>query len=113
MRGARCKQSHILHEDGIYPTLLQLLQEAARVLQFVVVDDGVDGDVDLSPKLVGIAAKFGNVGYAVARRRSGAKALGTDIHSIGTVIDSGDAALQILGGSQQFQWSRHLISSIL
>ena len=53
--GERREQCHILNEDGIYPTLLQLLQQLAGSLQLVVVDDGVDGDIDLSLELMGVA----------------------------------------------------------
>lgn len=79
------------------------MDELAGCLELVVVDDGVDGDVDLGTILMGIAAERTDVVDAVACRHTGAKLLGTDIDGIGTMVDGCDAALQILGRCQQFK----------
>ena len=107
--GERREQCHILNEDGIYPTLLQLVEQLAGGLQLVVVDDGVDGDIDLSLELMGVAAQLGNIGHAVASSSTGTEALRTNIDSIGTVVDGSLTTLQVLSRSQQFEFSHHLL----
>ena len=52
---------HVLHEDGIDAYRPELVDEAERVIEFIVVDNGIHSDVDLRPKLMGIAAQLGDV----------------------------------------------------
>ena len=47
--------SHVLYEEGISPYPLELFHEPSGVFQLVIVDDGVDGNIDFGTKLMGIA----------------------------------------------------------
>ena len=96
---------HILHEDGIDAYRLELVDEAKRVVEFIVVDDGVHRDVDLRIKLMRIAAQLGDVVNRVAGCHTSAEAVGTDINSISTVVDGSHATSQVLGWCQQFDGS--------
>ena len=115
------QESHILNENSIDTNLGELVEQAVGVVQLLVVDDGIDGDVDLGPKRMGKAAEFGNIGHAVARSSARTKSRSADVDGIRTVIDGGFAAFQVLGRSQQFKLYHpyllsliyHLISSIL
>ena len=97
-----------MNKNSIDANFGEFVEQAAGILQFIVVDDGVNGDVDLSRVLMGIAAKFGNIGHAVTSRSTCAKARCTNIYSVGTMIDGGLATLQILGRSQQFKFCHPL-----
>ena len=102
-----------MHQNGIDVSVSQFGQQLSRIVELVVVDNGVDRHVDLRLELVGIVAQSGNVVDAVACRSTGAEALCPDVDGIGAVINGRYATLQILGWSQQFQRAYHSISSML
>ena len=104
------KESHILHQNGIDTYLRQLVEQAVGSFQLIVVNYGVDRDIDLRLKLMGIAAELGNVGHAVAGIGACTKAWGSDVNSVGTMVNGCLAALQILGWRQQFEFC-HLLRS--
>ena len=95
------QHGHILHEDGIDASGREFVKQLTRCLQLIVVDDGVDSDVDLGAILMGIAAELADVVDAVACRHTSTKLMGTNIDGIGTMVNGGNATLQILG--QQFK----------
>ena len=78
----------------------QLFKQLLGIRQFVIVDDRINGDVDLRIKLMGIAAQLGDVIDAVASGGTGAKMRSTYINGVGTVVYCRDATLQILCGCQ-------------
>ena len=102
-RQVHLQDSHILNQDGIHPGFVKLVYQTPGSLQLVIIDNGVDGDKNLHPELVGIRTELADVVNAVARRCPGTKARCPDIDGICTVVDSSETTLQILGRCQQFQ----------
>jgi hypothetical protein len=102
-----------LYEDGIGASLFKFFQELTGVVELVIVDDSVDRDIDLRPKGMGITAELGNVGDRVACCHPGPETGSPNINGISTVVDSRDAACEILGRSQQFYLSHKLDFGVL
>ena len=63
---------------------------------------GVDRCKHLDGKLMGVQTKGPDIVERIACCHPCAKAFRTDIDGIGTVVDSRDSALQVLGRCQQF-----------
>ena len=63
----------------------------------MIVEDSIECHIDAYTKSVGIAAKFSNVLHTVAGCRTGAKAGGTQIHGIRTVVHGGLSAGEVAG----------------
>jgi len=76
------------------------MQQQTGVVQFVVIDNGVDRDLDLRSKLMGIMAKRTDVVNTVACCRPGTETRCTNINGIGTMVNGRDATFQILRRSQ-------------
>ena len=103
MRGERRKQCHILDEHGVDADAGQLVYQLVGGFQFVVEEDGVDGDVHFGHELVGIATEGGDVVHAVACCRPSTELRCSDVNGVSAVVDGGDAAFQVLGGCQQLK----------
>ena len=99
---AHGERGHVLHQQGIDASLSQFGHQLLHGLQLFLVDDGVDGDIDLGTILMGIAAQGPDVGYRVAGRRAGTEAVGPDIHSIGPMTDGSHATFKVLGRCEKF-----------
>lgn len=63
------EESHVLHEQRVDAYRRQPPDESHGLVELLVVDDGIDGDVDLCAKLMGIVAKARYVVGTVACRR--------------------------------------------
>ena len=105
MRGERIlllqfEDGHVLNKDGIGTGLLEILKEAAQIVELVVVDDGVDRDIDLCAEGMGIVAELADIVDTIANRSTGTEARGTDIDGIGTVVDGRHTIFKILGGGK-------------
>ena len=100
------QHGHILHEDGIDTGIPEVSQQLTGVVELIVVDYGIDRDVDLGPKLMGIAAQLADVIDAVACCHTGTKAAGTDVDGVGPVVDVSNATLQVLGRCQQLKFTQ-------
>ena len=83
------------------------MDHALGLLQLVVAEDGVEGDVDRHIIYMGEIAECADVVKRVASRGACAEFGSTDIDSIGAMQDGLSAARQILGRSQQFDTSSH------
>ena len=107
MKGYRwtihAQNAHVLHEDGIDTGIPEVGQQPTGVVELIVVDYGIDRDVDFGPKLMGIAAQLADVIDAVACCHTGTKTAGTDVDGVGPVVDGSNATLQVLGRCQQFK----------
>ena len=88
--------SHILYKNGIDMSLLQILQEMAHIVEFIIIDDGVDGDIDLYAKGMRIVAEFPDIIDTIAHSSPGTKTRGANRHGISTMIDGCDAIFKIL-----------------
>ena len=90
------KNSHVLHEDGIDANLSQLLKQLADILKFMIIENGIHRDIDLRTEGVRIITETMDVIDCITHGSTGSKTRGSDIDSIGTVINGCHAALQIL-----------------
>ena len=96
------QQPHILQDQRIGAGLVHLPGELAGALDFVIAQDGVEGDENLGMEAVGIRGEALNVGHRVAGAVAGAELGAADIHGIGTVFDGLDADI---GGTQRVRGS--------
>ena len=96
------QQCHILNQDGIGTSILQVEKKTTSSLQLMIVENGVDRDVNTHTVTMRILAKLANVIGTVAYCSTSTKLTGTNIDGIGSMVDSSHAALQILGRCQQF-----------
>ena len=60
------EEGHVLHQNGINLDISQLLKKLAGGLQLVVVDNGIDGYIDLGLELAGVVTQLGNVSNTIA-----------------------------------------------
>ena len=93
------EDGHILHQDGIHTSLAQFAQQLAGGIQFLVIDNGIDGDIDLRAEAMGIVTKLTNIIDAVAYSCSRSKTGSTDIDCISPMVYGSYATGQILGRS--------------
>jgi len=96
------QQAHVLHDQGIGARVVELPGQASRLLQFIVAQDGVEGDEDLGEIAVGMRGQACDVADVVAGTGPSAEGRAADIHRVGAVIDRLDAEIGVLGGSEQF-----------
>ena len=91
---------HILNQDGISSCIGQISKQLTGGLQLIIVDNGIDGDIDLRTEKMGVIAEFANVVDTIAYRCPGTEARCADIDGICSMIDGSDAIFQILGGGK-------------
>ena len=94
--------AHILHDEGIGADAVELADEAFGFAQFVVVEQGVEGDVDAGVEAVGQVDESGQVVEAVTGGRAGTESGSPDVDGIGPVKDCLLPDFGILGRGQQF-----------
>jgi hypothetical protein len=97
------QDSHILHQDSIYSSLLQFANQLLGCSQLIVKDYRIDSHIDTSLKLVGILTKLTNVVDTIANSSTGSESGSPNIDGIGTMVNGSNTTLQILGWSQQFK----------
>ena len=97
------EQGHILHQHRIHANLRQLANQLTSRFQLIIENNGVYGNVDLSTILMSILAQAGNVLNTIAGSCPRPKTMCTNVDSIGTMINGGNTAFQILGRRQQFE----------
>ena len=99
---SQLQQCHILNQDGIGTSILQVEKKTTSSLQFMIVENGVDRDINSHTVSMRILAKLADVVSTVAYGSTSTKLTGTNIDGIGAMVDSSHAALQVLGRCQQF-----------
>ena len=99
---SQLQQCHILNQDGIGTSILQVEKKTTSSLQFMIVENGVDRDINSHTVTMRILAKLADVIGTVAYGSTSTKLTGTNIDGIGAMVDSSHAALQVLGRCQQF-----------
>ena len=92
--------SHILNNQRIHSGTIQIPDHRFGVLQFLVTQDRIHRDINTDIVHMRILHQCGNVFQRIAGSRTCSETGSTDIHRIGTMIDSLDAALQIFCRSQ-------------
>ena len=96
------QQAHVLHDQRVGARFVQPPYQAAGRLQFVVAQDGVEGDEDAGVEPVRMGAQAGDVGHGVAGVRPGAEIRPADVDGVGAVGDGGDADVGVPRWRQQF-----------
>ena len=85
------QQRHVLHNKRIDTGMIQFLNHSLDCFKLVIIDDGVNRAVDASFVLMGKVDKSLDVVDAVAGLRTCAKSAGTNIDSIGSMLNCLDA----------------------
>ena len=94
--------AHVLHDEGIGTDAVELADEALGLAQLVVVEQGVEGDVDAGVEAVSQVDESGQIVEAVTGCRAGPESGSPDVDGIGPVEDSLLSDFGILGRGQQF-----------
>ena len=79
------------------------MQKLTGVINLIIIEDSIDGHIDLHTKGTGILAELSDIVDTVACRRTRSEARGSDIDGVGAMVDGRHAASQVLGRSQQFK----------
>ena len=104
-RQVHFQQSEILHNDGVGAQLVQLYNQLAGILQFVVIQQRIDGNIEFGAIQMGIAGQLFQIFQPVAGSLTGAETGRTDVQGICPVVDGNLATVQILGRYEQFYLS--------
>ena len=80
-------ESHVLQQYGVGTDSRQLIDESACVVEFIVVNNGVDSNIYACVIAVCKAAQFGYVGYGIACCGTRAKAVGAGFYYEGDFFD--------------------------
>ena len=96
-RQVHLQNAHILNKYGVNAHIIQPPYQLLGAFQLVIVNYSVYGHVHLCPKRMRVFTQLGDVAYRIARRLARPETLGTDIHSIGSMVDSRHAALKVPG----------------
>jgi len=102
-RQVELQQAHVLDDEGVGAGVVAFPGDAAGGLQFLVLEDGVEGYQYPGVVAVGEFAEAGDVGHAVARIGPGAEGRAADIDGVGAVDDGFHAEVGILGGGEEFK----------
>lgn len=89
------QQRHILHYQRVGSGAPQVVDEPAHLVELIVVDYGVDGDIYFRSEAVGISAYASDFGHAVGGRLACAVAGGSDIHCVGAVAYGLDGSVGV------------------
>ena len=55
------QDSHVLYEDGIHTCVGQFVEQTTDILQFIIIDDGVQRDKHPRPEAVGILTQLTDI----------------------------------------------------
>ena len=94
------EESHVLQENGVYAHFFQTAHGFYGVGDFMIEDNRVHRGIDFRIELMGVIAKAGNIANGVSCCVSSTEVLWSYVYGIGTVVNSRDAAFQILCRSQ-------------
>ena len=89
------EQGGVLHDEGIDAEAVEVPDEPFDGGELVIIEDGVDGDVDTDVERMGIFHQLADVVERIACRGTGTEARSTDIDGISTMVNSSDTADQV------------------
>ena len=95
--------THVLHDQRIDASLIQLADHLPRRLQLILMQDGVEGDEHPRMEQVGKLHQLGNVRHAVAGVVPRTEARAADVHGIRAMQDGLFGNGGIARGAQQFE----------
>ena len=96
------QEAHVLDDERIGTRLVHLPGHAARCLQLIIAQDGVERDENAGVEAVRVCNQALQIADVIARAGTGAKGGATDVHGIGAVVDGLDADVGVAGGGEQF-----------
>ena len=99
-KGGACgkfQKGHILYENGIHTSSFQIKKQLSGSLQFFIVKDGIDRDINLHPERTGIRTELSDIVDTVSCCSTCTKTGCTYIDGISTMVNGRDATFQILG----------------
>jgi hypothetical protein len=102
-RQVELQQAHVLQDQRVDAGVVQLPDLLARRFEFVVGEDGVEGDEHARVVAVRVFGQPRDVGDFVGCRRARAERRPADIHRIGAVVDGFDADIGVTRGGEQFE----------
>ncbi|MNK66412.1 hypothetical protein D3C87_857300 [compost metagenome] len=102
-RNVQLHHAQILNDQRIDASVVQLMDQLAGRLQFVVVQDGVDGGENSRVILAGEFHQLGDFADFVAGVVARAEARAADVHGVGAVQDRLTGDGDIAGRAEQFQ----------
>ncbi len=100
-REVRFEQAHILDDGGVDANVVEPVQQANGLGQLVVVEQGVDGDIDPRPVAVGVPHQSGDVLERIAGPGAGAELGRADIDGVGAAVDGGASDVEVLGRGEE------------
>ena len=81
-REVQLQQPQVLDDEGVHAGVVEVLDQAAGGLQLVVVEDGVEGDVDAGVEAVGVLHQAGDLRHRVVRIVAGAEGRAADVDGV-------------------------------
>ena len=102
-RNIQLHHPHVLHDQRIDPGVVQLVDQLARRLQLVVMQDGVDGGEDARVIAAGELHQLGDFADLVAGVVSRTEARPADVYGVGAMQDGLPGDLYVAGRAEQFQ----------
>ena len=99
------KDAGILGDEGVHMDGGEVVDECLRGGQFLVVEEGVDGDVDACAEEVGVVHELSDVPDAVAGSSTCSEAGSSDVHGVCSVADGFETAFQVAGGGKELNGS--------
>ena len=94
---------HVLDDQGVHACLVEPPGLLPRLLQLVVVDQGIECRVDLRTPEPGLAGELLEVGQFVARGLAGAEQRAAHVDRVRPAAQRKGSLFQVFGGSKQFE----------
>lgn len=89
------QDAKVLNQNSIHTDVIQRLKKYSNIFHFIIEDQSVDGNVNFGSVDMGIIHEGFDILKGVGGGLSRAEGRSTYIHSVGAVVDSCLAALQI------------------
>ncbi len=102
-RYVHAQECHVLDDESVDTGGKEGTDGLARLGEFVLVDERVEGDVDAGAVTVGIAAHLAYVVDGVGGGGTCAMIGTAHVDGIGAAVDGGDGHLAVAGGSKQLE----------
>ena len=102
-RQVKLQQTHVLHDQGVRPGLVHLPGQAACRLNFVIPENGVEGDEDPGVETVRVGRRPLDVGHGVAGVVARPEGRPADINRVGAMLDRLDGDVGVAGGGEEFE----------
>ncbi|MOA02785.1 hypothetical protein D3C78_1222550 [compost metagenome] len=102
-RDIQFEDAHVLDDQRIHAGVVQLVDQLARRLQLVVMQDGVDSGEHPRMVAMGEFHQLGDIRHLVAGVVPCPEARTTDVHGIGPMQDGLAGDGRVAGGAEEFE----------